>query len=697
MLVSMFAAFATIPNALAAQGPLADVLRHTVIKSPDAALIAMQTGAADFSPDQIRTSDIEKQDADGMLITQDLGFHMGFIAWNIRQDQGYRRGELDDLVFPPSDVHFRHAMIHCYDQLGIIPPIYGYIVTPVRSLVPPAESKYYNPNVPAHPYNPGSPFATTVWNPSTGANENTCAILRYAGYTFVDTAPTGVVNDADYWEDPVGDPLPFMRIFTPLAEVAPTSWQHGQEFMNDAAAIGLASTTANGNHGIFAEGWDFNEYLELVYDDVDFDAYMVFYSLGRVPDHLFTLLHSSQDCYVLPGARNAPGVWDATLDGLCEDVQYNLDTNLIETAAKSIQTMLYAHTDPNVYPNADNYTLAYMTLYSRSYFNAFGDDVTGVVKSPGYGSDNSWTFFNMMTTRTEDGDSVIVYINGDEPDSFNPCYATTVYEWNIIGATQDGLTAVNPYNHNDIPWIATDWTITEVGGGMEIDFTLRDDVYWQDGYKFEADDVEFALEFLRDHNVPRYASTWMTLSDVVVTDATHLTIEASEKGLGLFYDYSGLGPLLPMQIWDRTWASDQAVLDYNPEQYAYGTDMASGYSAGAWASEVPTNVFGTGPWVFQFYDAVNMYDDCYANQHYFLSHAEIAALKVEMFWEVGDHGKNGIVNVLDLTFVSFSYGLIEGLDPGFDPDADFNDDGIVDMKDISNCAYHLLWQKEYSA
>jgi hypothetical protein len=112
---------------------------------------------------------------------------------------------------------------------------------------------------------------------------------------------------------------------------------------------------------------------------------------------------------------------------------------------------------------------------------------------------------------------------------------------------------------------------------------------------------------------------------------------------------------------------------------------------------VPTNLFGTGPWVFQFYDAITWYDDMWANQHYFMSTTDIANLMETMFWEVGDHGTDGVVNVLDLTFVSFSYGLIEGLDPGFDDMADFNDDGIVDMKDISNCAYHLLWQREYSA
>jgi hypothetical protein len=192
--------------------------------------------------------------------------------------------------------------------------------------------------------------------------------------------------------------------------------------------------------------------------------------------------------------------------------------------------------------------------------------------------------------------------------------------------------------------------------------------------------------------VPRYATCWETLIDVEVTDATHCTVHADAAGVDLFYDYAGLAAYLPPQIWDRTWADNQAVLDYDPTAFAYGDDMATGYTAGPWS--VPTNLFGTGPFIFQYYDAVNMVDEMDANRNYFLSQTEIADIMTGMFWEVGDANTDGIVNVLDLTKVSFAFGCFVG-DPCYDADANFNMDILVDMRDISNCAYHLLWQKEY--
>jgi outer membrane protein assembly factor BamB len=699
-------------------GPEIDVLRFSVIRSPTAQVLAMLTDAVDVLPSLsvpmdvyssllaeangglIRTADVDNLNSEGFFITQDLGFHVGYIAYNIRDTatiQSYYRPGIS--YWPFHDVEFRHALVHCYDQLAIIPPIYGYIVTPVRSLVPPAQSKYYNSAVPAHPYNPGDPFT------SPAGEHSSCGILKAAGYAFVDADSSGTVTDADYWKMPNGDPLDEYVIWTPLAADAPTSFQHGAAFVADLAEIGLASTTANGNHGLANEGRYLNDYMNDVYGTSSapggrFDAFMVFNNFGRLPEQLYLLLHSSQDTYMYWGRRNAPGVNDVAIDTLAETAKFNLDTDAIEVAAKQIQEMLY---DPTLL-NADNFALSYMLLYSRSYFSAFDQNLRGIVKSSGWGANNKWTFLNINwepgTERLEDADgdglpeTVVIWTLGNAPDSLNPLYTFTKYDWEIVARVYDGLTNVNPYNHRDIEWIASDWTITQTELGMEIDFTLRDDVYWQDGYQFTAYDIEFCLEFIRDHDVPKYANPCEALVDVIVTDATHCTIVADEASINLFYEFAGLAAMLPPQIWDRTWPSNQAVLEYHPEQHAYGSDMAPGYAPGPWATNVSTNLFGTGPWIFQFYDEVSENCDLWANRNYFMTIDGVHDLKTEMFWEVGDYNRDGIINVVDLVFVSFAFGSFQG-EPGYDPDADFNSDGIIDIRDITNCAFHLLWQREY--
>ncbi|UCG45762.1 MAG: hypothetical protein JSV58_03035, partial [Candidatus Bathyarchaeota archaeon] len=385
VLLSLMLVLALVPYSQGGDGWGPEVLRFQVVTGPDYARLAMQTGMIDVYPDLWRTVDVEALDSDGFLITQDVGFHMGFIAYNIRADQSYRRS---DSYWPLADMEFRHALFHCYDQMGIIPPIYGYIVTPINSLVPPAQSKYHNSAVPTHPYDPGNPFT------STSGDHDSCGILLDAGYTFVDADSSGNVTETDYWKCPNSSNMPYMELWTPLQGVAPVSWQHGHEFVADLAEIGLKATAANGNRGWLNIGRDFNDYLSDVYDRTDFDAYMVFYGMGRIPDQLYSFLHSSQDCLVLPGADGAPDGKDHTIDTLVETVRFSLDPDAIEVAAKQVQEMLYT-SNKSKYPNADAFALAYMMMYSRIYFNSYATHLEGVIKSPGYGSDNGWTRMNI--------------------------------------------------------------------------------------------------------------------------------------------------------------------------------------------------------------------------------------------------------------------------------------------------------------
>ncbi len=688
-----------------------DLLRFTVIKGPDNTRYAIQTElnhvwpsmsmpidvgspilmGADGAP---RVSDIEQLEDDGFFVKMParggmipgLSLQVVYIAFNIRNTttiQSYYRPEIT--YWPLHDAEFRHALVHSYNQLEIVPAIYGYAATPVRSLVSGYQSKYYNSAVPIHPFDPGDPFT------SPESEHSTCGILKAAGYTFVDADSSETVTNLDYWNTPDGNPLPLIQIMTPLAEVAPTSHQHVSEFVKDLKSIGLAANSENGMHGLVNYDVDFGEMLSLVYEQAEFDAYFVCTNFGRIwsPGQLYSLLHSSQDCLTYLGRSNAPGVHDPTIDTLCDAVKFSLDPNDAEVAAKEIQEKLYW---PEL-PNADNFALAYMCMFTEYHFSAYNPDLRGILQSWAYGSNNKWTFLNINwapgTERIEDGKTLVVWALSDEPETCNPLCASSKNAWELLARSYDGLTSVNPYNLYDIPWLASSWSVQETASGMELNFTLREDVYWQDGYHFTAYDVEFCLEFVRDYQMPRYAGILSTLSDVVATNATHLTITVNEAGFDLFYDFASLAAMLPPQIWDRPWTDTQAILDYDPtEPY----NVAPGYTPGP--SPTPTNLFGTGPWIFQFYDAVSMHGDLWRNANYFMSTLAIDDLLADMFWEVGDINRDGIINVIDVTLWSRSFGYW-WYEPFYDIATDLNSDGIVDFLDGMRLLMRLLWQREY--
>ena len=682
-------------------GPQTDVLRQPVIKGPDPTLLAMQGGTAHVATDLIRTGDVEKLAGDGFTITYDAGFHMGFIGFNIRDIDfinDYYRTDVD--YWPLNDVQFRHAMIHCYDQQTIVAAIYGYTVTPVQSLVPPSQGGWQYTQQRQHPFNPGSPLATTVYNPTTKENEDSCSILRYAGYEFVDAGTTGVVDDADYWLMPNDDPMPRLKMYTPTYETAPTSAEHGARFVADLGEIGLAATGGNGYKGIEHEPSDFNWYMDERVDYGLFDMYMVFWSLSRFPDHIYDMLHSSMECVQNPGMINHPGVDDPTIDELVTIVKTGLIHSEKLAACHEIQRLLY---EPEECPVA----LPYMLLYSRIYFNGFDANLRGIVKSPGYGADNSWTNLNMhwesgTEVYTPSGRTVVDWVCGEELEILNPLYASTVYSWQVMGWTQDSLMAVNPYTHEDLPWMAVDWELEEwpnQGPGNDetwqnITYYLRKDVFWQDGNPFVAEDCKFNWLFQKNNNIPRYTATWKFIDDVEVIDDYTVKVICNVTSQFLLYDLAGIAALLPPPVWEHLDGRPQAeVLGYQPE-----LNTTKPTDAGPWfgTEQGPkTQLYGTGPWIFDYYDELNMVSEIHQNPSYFMLADEVSDMKTAMFHRCGDVNYDGTVWSDDTGVMGLKFGMMNGIDPEYDADVDVNSDDIIDMVDISLANYFFGEQKEH--
>ena len=686
------------------RGPEIDKLRFQVIQSPDAKLLAMKTCISDVwsylhafcntealifeCPGEKRIGDIEELDAEGFTILTTPAFHVKFSGVNIRPDQSYRRPEIT--FWPLADVSFRHALVHCYDQEGIVASIKGYTATPIRSLIPPAQGGWVNPGVPAHPYNPGDPFTST---PGDGTS---CGILKASGYTFVDADASATVTPPDFWLMPNGDPLPDLRMFTPTYEASPTQYEHGARFIADLAEIALAGTPENGWRGLIHEPMEYQIYLKLVHEHADFDIYMAGLALGRFPDYLYSMCHSSQDSQPHPWRFNAPGIDDPELDEKLETLKFSLNHPEKLLACYSAQEELY---DEN-YPNC---AFAYIPMYSRIYFNAYKQCITGIVNSPGFGSDNMWAFLNIHWTpghpneRIEDGKSTLNWILCGEPERLNPLYGYTAKAWEIMARTMDCLIEVNPYTLEYKPWLATGWEVVETPAGpgaMAVTFWLRDDVCWQDGTPYTAEDARFNWLFLRDNQIPRYASMWEHIVQVDVIDPFTVKVYLDVTSQFLFYDLACTAALLPPQVW-ADWDGRPLV-----EILARDPSVESG-----WNGVTPTNLFGTGPFIFDWYDPIIMWAELLANRQYFKTTDEIHAQLVEMFHRIGDVNYDGVICDVDIAEMLARFGcmakdfIAPGVppvdDPCYDPNVDVNSDGIINGGDLSLANFYYGQLREY--
>ena len=701
-------ALATVEPKYRRAGPAMDVMRTPVIRHPDAALIAMQTGTGEVSTDLIRTGDIEKLDTDGHTITFTPGFHMGHVGYNIRNltIMQERRPELT--YWPLNDVGFRTALFHCYDQDSIVASIYGYTVTPVQSLVPPALGGWENTLVPKYAYNPGDPFT------SPPGEASSCGYLKAAGYTFVDDDSSGDVTSADYWKCPNGDPVPLMVFWTPTYETAPTSAEHGARFVADLGEIGLAESDANGNSGFRHEPAEFADYMDKV-DEALFDVYMVFWRLGRFPDHLYDMCHSSQDVYYYHKRYNKPGIRSDEIDDLVEIIKTSLNHAEKLQAAWDVQELLYDSTK--------DYAMAYMQLYSRIYFNGFNMDLRGIVNMPGYGSDNGWTQTGLYweeglerycasddpsTAYDEEGKTLLKWIWGEYPERLNPCYASTVYAWDVIDKTLDGLIGVNPYTLADVPAMAEEWYINETATGMNVTFELRDDMFWQDGLPYTAHDAEFNWLFLRDNQIPRYTSVWEFIEDVWVMDDEAgepyiVRVNMSTTSQFLLYDLAGVAAVLPPQVWADWDGKPLAdILAYDPTDDTNATGMGPWFGTDFGPS---CRLFGTGPWIFDYYDEVGGVAQLHQFPVYYEVTYDVTNQKTELFYACGDVNRDGLVWADDRGQMGVRFGcmakdyIMPGVppvdDPCYDANVDINGDGIIDMGDISLANYFYGDQKVY--
>ncbi|HVO69622.1 MAG TPA: ABC transporter substrate-binding protein, partial [Aggregatilineaceae bacterium] len=128
----------------------------------------------------------------------------------------------------------------------------------------------------------------------------------------------------------------------------------------------------------------------------------------------------------------------------------------------------------------------------------------------------------------------------------NPLLATyNPVDRDISSLIFEGLTTTDDYGEI-IPNLATSWTVS--ADGLEYIFVLREDVLWQDGIHFTADDVVFTVNTMGDPLFPGAASLhdfWRTIEADALSD--HLVRFRLTQPLASFPDQLRIG-IIPAHV-----------------------------------------------------------------------------------------------------------------------------------------------------
>lgn len=143
-----------------------------------------------------------------------------------------------------------------------------------------------------------------------------------------------------------------------------------------------------------------------------------------------------------------------------------------------------------------------------------------------------------------------------------------------------------------IPWLADSWEMSDDGKAWT--FHLHEGVKWHDGEPFTAKDVQFTLDYIKEHKTSfKWFQTLSYIDHVDIVDDHTAVIHLTEPFAPFLVDIAGNIPMIPEHIWKdisdpAKFVGDKAVigtgpfklLEYNKEQGYYKWEANEEYFKG---------------------------------------------------------------------------------------------------------------------
>jgi len=406
----------------------------------------------------------------------------------------------------------------------------------------------------------------------------------------------------------------------------------------------------------------------------DYHCYTGGWSLGRDPDHLFDLYHSSMINFD-PNAFswNYGHINDPTWDGYVEKVKY-------------ATTLEMAETNAHLACQRFGDQAFFMPLWTTCGYMAHKKP-WHVLNVDSYSVRDSWNLYCINNPTIGATGGQLKWGFKDDAQKLNPIYSQWVWDWQIMGELFDSLISMNPLNIAvDMPSMATAWTVgtwTNPDDGetcSKISFTLRDGMNWinpTNGAILGAvtpADVVFSFQYVYDNLGWNYPA----VADIYENPDGSLKIEVSGNTI-TFYE-------TVKSVWALHWAGGLPII---PKFIYENIPDPHGFYAGGLTAE--ETLIGTGSFYFVSYTA-GVSCLLRANRNYFqdiVPNIDTDPINIKIDWGIfKSNPKSGdwVVNVLDLIIVANALGWTG---PPGDVPADINKDGAVNVLDLIVVAINL--------
>jgi len=315
------------------RGVQSDTVNFSVFASQDAAVLALRGGEIDYFLSPLGLSSGLKsqvQGQPGIATIQNPANGFRYLGFNLRRA-------------PMDSTEFRQAVATLIDKEFLAERILQNAAVPIYTVVPEGNGFWWNPEVPQ--FGKGMTREDRI--------NDVVVKLKGAGFTWTKepawNADGRKVDAGEGLKDPNGVVVPELEILTPSA---------GYDPLRATAGIWIEQWLKEAGIPVKANLTGFNVIVPRVYDEQDFDMWILGWGLTVYPDYLadfFTSDHAGL------GDLNAGGYSNPEFDALAKDFIGETNLDAARTKAFTLQAFL-----------AED--LPYVTLFTTPIIEAYRTD-----------------------------------------------------------------------------------------------------------------------------------------------------------------------------------------------------------------------------------------------------------------------------------------------------------------------------------